>query len=144
MSRQRSQARRLAVQAIYQWQLAGQNIGDIVAHMLTETDTNPKKLDVDYFRSLVEGISSNVGKLDEALKPHLARSIDSVDPVERAVLRLGVYELMNHIEVPYRVVINESVELAKTFGAEQGHKFVNGVLDKASKELRAVEWGAKS
>lgn len=144
MSRQRSQARRLAVQAIYQWQLAGQNVRDIVAHMLTETDSSPKKLDVDYFRELVEGIAANTSALDLALKPHLARAIESVDPVERAVLRLGAYELMNHLEVPYRVVINESVELAKTFGADQGHKFVNGVLDKAAKDLRAAEWTAKS
>lgn len=143
MSRQRSQARHLAVQAIYQWQLAGQSVEKVISHMLVEADSSPKKLDVEYFRQLVHGIVAQVSELDEALKPHLSRALDSVDPVERAVLRLATYELKNNMEVPYRVVINEYVELAKTFGADQGHKFVNGVLDKASKDLRAIEWAAK-
>ncbi|MCG8081879.1 MAG: transcription antitermination factor NusB, partial [Candidatus Thiodiazotropha taylori] len=86
----------------------------------------------------------NLGQLDELLKPSLDRAIDSVDPVERAILRIGAYELQHKIEVPYRVVINEAVEMAKVFGAEQGHKFVNGVLDQVARKVRAVEMDAKS
>jgi N utilization substance protein B len=137
VSRQRSKARSLAVQAVYQWQMAGQNVQDIVNHFLTEHAD--KKVDTDYFRELVVGVPGELSRLDEALSPHLDRSIESIDPVERAVLRIGVYELANHPEIPYRVVINEAIEMAKVFGAEQGHKYVNGVLDKAAKTLRPME-----
>ena len=142
MSRQRSKARSIAVQAIYQWQLAGQNVQDIVNQFLAEH--SGKKVDLDYFRDLVQGVPNNLSRLDEALADHLDRSINSVDPVERAVLRIAVYELVDHPEIPYRVVINEAIELAKVFGAEQGHKYVNGVLDKAAKTLRPVEVKAKA
>lgn len=137
MSRQRSKARSLAVQAVYQWQMAGQNVQDIINHLLTEQADN--KLDTDYFRELVNGVAGELTRLDESLSPHLDRSIESIDPVERAVLRIGVYELASHPEIPYRVVINEAIEMAKVFGAEQGHKYVNGVLDKAAKGLRPLE-----
>lgn len=137
MSRQRSKARSLAVQAVYQWQMAGQNVQDIINHLLTEQADN--KLDTDYFRELVNGVAGELTRLDESLSPHLDRSIESIDPVERAVLRIGAYELASHPEIPYRVVINEAIEMAKVFGAEQGHKYVNGVLDKAAKGLRPLE-----
>ncbi|RDH83534.1 MAG: transcription antitermination factor NusB [endosymbiont of Escarpia spicata] len=141
MSRKRSQARRHAVQAVYQWQMAGQDVGSIVDQFLAEQDV--KSFEVPYFQDLLHGVPRHLTELDELLKPALDRAIESVDPVERAVLRLGVYELNFHPEVPYRVVINESVELAKVFGAEQGHRFVNGVLDKVAKEIRKVEMKAK-
>ncbi|RDH89802.1 MAG: transcription antitermination factor NusB [endosymbiont of Seepiophila jonesi] len=141
MSRKRSQARQHAVQAIYQWQMAGQDVGAIVEQFLAEQDV--KSFEVPYFQDLLHGVPRHLTELDELLKPALDRAIESVDPVERAVLRLGVYELNYHPEVPYRVVINESVELAKVFGAEQGHRFVNGVLDKVAKEIRKVEMKAK-
>jgi len=137
VSRQRSKARSLAVQAVYQWQMAGQNVQDIINHLLTEQADN--KLDTDYFRELVNGVAGELTRLDESLSPHLDRSIESIDPVERAVLRIGAYELASHPEIPYRVVINEAIEMAKVFGAEQGHKYVNGVLDKAAKGLRPLE-----
>jgi len=140
VSRQRSKARSLAVQAIYQWQMAGQDIADIVSHFLDENAG--KKLDSDYFEELVRAVPTNLSRLDEALIDHLSRSIKSVDPVERAILRIAVYELIDHPETPYKVIINEAVELTKTFGAEQGHKFVNGVLDKVAKVLRPVEVAA--
>lgn len=140
MSRQRSKARSLAVQAIYQWQMAGQNVPDIVNHFLAEHAG--KKLDSEYFRELVEGVPGNLASLDQHLAPHLDRSLESIDPVERAILRLGVFELSKHPEIPYRVVINEAIELAKVFGAEQGHKYVNGVLDKAARVLRPLERSA--
>ena len=137
MSGKRSKARSHAVQALYQWQVTGQDIADIVNQFLEEQDSS--QYEVSYFRDLIAGVPTQLKKLDAALSPHLDRSIESVDLVERAILRLGAYELAEHPEIPYRVVINESVELAKTFGAEQGHKYINGVLDKVAQELRAVE-----
>lgn len=141
MSRKRSRSRSLAVQALYQWQIAGQDIGAIINHFMIEQDA--KKFDTDYFAELVRAVPTRLTELDAALQPCIDRSLDAVDPVERAILRLGAYELMAHPEIPYRVVINEAVELAKTFGAEKGHRYVNGVLDKAARALRAVETAAR-
>ncbi|PVV12086.1 MAG: N utilization substance protein B [gamma proteobacterium symbiont of Ctena orbiculata] len=137
MSEKRSQARKHAVQAIYQWQIAGQDVADIINQFLEEQDL--KSFEIPYFQDLMKGVPSHLVELDELLKPTLDRAIESVDPVERAILRLGVYELSHKPEIPYRVVINEAVELAKVFGAEQGHKFVNGVLDQVAKKVRTVE-----
>lgn len=142
MSRQRTQARRLAVQALYQWQMAGQDVADIMNHLLVEHDNGKNKTDVEYFRELVSAVPGNLTRLDEALQANISRPIEQVDPVERAILRLAAYELAEHPEIPYRVVINEAVELAKVFGAEQGHRFVNGVLDKTAQTLRPVETSA--
>jgi transcription antitermination protein NusB len=141
MSEKRSQARRYAVQAIYQWQMAGQDVNEIVNQFLEEQEL--QGFEVPYFQDLVKGVPTHLGELDSLLKSSLDRAIESVDPVERAVLRIGVYELHYKPEVPYRVVINEAVEMAKVFGAEQGHKYVNGVLDKVAKQVRAVEIAAK-
>ncbi|MBL1260597.1 MAG: transcription antitermination factor NusB [Thiotrichaceae bacterium] len=137
MSRTRSQARRCAVQALYQWQLTGADVAEVVAQILEEKDV--KKVDSSYFRGLFGGVVKQVDKMDALLTPALDRSIKSIDPVELAIMRLGAYELQYNIEVPYRVVINEAVELAKTFGADQGHKYVNGVLDKLAVTLRGPE-----
>ncbi len=139
MSRKRSQARSCAVQAIYQWQITGQSLADIYDQFLSEVEV--RKLEIPYFKDLLFGVPKDLKALNGHLQPWLDRSIESVDPVERAVLRLGAYELLRHPEVPYRVVINEAVELAKTFGAEQGHRYVNGVLDKLAKDLRKAETG---
>jgi N utilization substance protein B len=141
MSRQRSRSRRLAIQALYQWQIAGQDVVDIVSHFMVEQDA--KTFDTEYFEELVHGVPASLNKLDEALGACLDRSLEAVDPVERAILRLGAYELIKHPEIPYRVVINEAVELAKTFGAEKGHRYVNGVLDKAARALRPLEAAAR-
>jgi N utilization substance protein B len=141
MSQKRSQARRHAVQAIYQWQMAGQDVGEIANQFLEEQDL--AGFEVTYFKDLLQGVPKHLNELDELLKPALDRAIESVDPVERAVLRLGAFELRYKPEVPYRVVINEAVELAKVFGAEQGHKYVNGVLDQVAKQVRSVEIRAK-
>lgn len=142
MSRQRSKARGLAVQAIYQWQMAGQPVNDIVAQFLTEHAG--RKVDTDYFRDLVVGVIANRERIDQGLGDDLDRDIERVDPVERAVLRMAGYEFLEHPEIPYRVVINEAVELAKVFGAEKGHRYVNGVLDKAARRLRSLELAAGS
>ena len=137
MSRQRSRSRSLAIQALYQWQMAGQDVAAIINHFMLEQDA--KKFDSDYFSELVHGVPARLNELDAALAPCIDRALESVDPVERAILRIGAYELMHRQDIPYRVVINEAVELAKSFGAEAGHKFVNGTLDKAAKSLREVE-----
>jgi len=137
MSRTRSQARRCAVQALYQWQLTGEDVAEVATQILEEKDA--RKVDTSYFRGLLSGVVKQVDKMDALLAPALDRSIESLDPVELAIMRMGAYELQYNLEVPYRVVINESVELAKTFGADQGHKYVNGVLDKLAVTLRGPE-----
>ncbi len=137
MSQARSKARRCAVQALYQWQVGGGNVGEIFNQFLVEQ--NMAKVDEEYFKDLLEGVAKNLDELDAELKPHLDRDINSVDPVERAVLRLGAYELIHRMDVPYRVCINEALEAAKMFGAEQGHRYVNGILDKVAKSARELE-----
>lgn len=137
MSNKRSRARHHAVQALYQWQVAGGNLAEIEEQFLS--DESVTTFELDYFKELLHGIPQHLTELDARLAPLLSRSIESVDPVERAILRLGAYELMHKPEIPYRVVINECVELAKVFGAEQGHRFVNGVLDKMAQTARGAE-----
>lgn len=141
MSKPRSKARRLAVQALYQWQLTGQTAYDIGQQFAQDQDL--KGSDRDYFEELLTQVPRYAEELDEYLAPNLDRPLKEVDPVERAILRLGVYELRYRKDVPYRVVINESIELAKTFGGEQGHKYVNSILDLVAKKLRAAEVAAK-
>ena len=99
--------------------------------------------DLEYFEDLVRGVEAHRAELDAGLKPFLDREIEQVDPIERATLRLGAYELKHRPDVPYRVVLNEAVELAKRFGAEHGHTYVNGVLDKLAREWRAAEAGPR-
>ena len=135
----RRRARRCAVQALYQWQVGGNDLNDIEAQFRAEPDN--RKADLDYFHELLHRVPAQVEALDAQLAPYLDRPIAEVDPVERAILRLGAYELAECLDVPYRVVINEAVDLAKTYGAEQGHKFINGVLDKLARVLRSVERG---
>ncbi|OOZ38820.1 N utilization substance protein B [Solemya pervernicosa gill symbiont] len=137
----RARARRIAVQALYQWHMTGQNIAAIESQFIVEQDFS--RVDKEYFSDLLHGVPTTLDQIDEKLAPALHRGIEEVDPVERAILRLGTYELLKRIDIPYKVVINESVELAKTFGADQGHKFINGVLDKVAKTLRAAEVAAK-
>lgn len=136
-SRERHRARRAAVQGLYQWQLTGNNVGDIETHILETAAADGA--DRDYFRTLIHGVPANVTRLDDLVTPFLDRDLQSVDPVERAILRLGAFELLERPEVPWRVVISEGVELAKQFGGEQGHRYVNAILDKAARVARAVE-----
>ncbi len=131
----RRKARVLALQAIYSWQLSKNPIADIEQQMLLENDIS--KVDVDYFKDLARGVAVNHKQLDVIVTPHLTRPFDDLDEVEKAILRLSSYELKFREDVPYKVAINEAIELAKMFAADDSHKFVNGVLDKAVKELRA-------
>lgn len=130
----RRKAREFAVQAIYSWQISQNDISDIEAHFLTENKA--RRFDVAYFQQLLHGVSKKVGAIDLAISPYVDRPLDEVDQVEKAILRLAVYELSDCNDVPYKVIINEAIELAKSFAADDSHKFVNGVLDKAVKLLR--------
>jgi N utilization substance protein B len=136
-SQARHRARRGAVQALYQWQLGGSSGFDIRGEF-RERD-GMEGTDWGFFDELVEGVINNVEALDVVLSPHLDRGVSSLDPVERAILRLATRELTAHLEVPFKVVINEAVELARTFGAEQSHRYVNGVLDAMAREVRSGE-----
>ncbi len=133
----RRKAREYAVQAIYQWQMTGNPLNEIEAQYLTTMNAN--KVDTEYFQELFMGVLTDLETLDQKLAPALDRDIEEIDPIERGVIRLSAFELMKRIDIPKKVVINEGIELAKTFGATDGHKFVNGVLDKISKDLRPHE-----
>lgn len=133
----RRKARRLAVQALYQWQISENEPKSI--ELQFEEDNETSKVDMDYFAELLHGIPRNFEELDTLIQPQMSRPIIEVDPVERAILRIASYELKHRPDVPYKVVINEAVELAKTFGGTDGHKFVNGVVDKLAVSLRATE-----
>jgi transcription antitermination protein NusB len=134
----RIRARRSAVQALYQWQMTQMPMNDVIAEFENER-VELKKADKRYFRDLLEGTTRQIMELDAQLTPLLDRPVNELDPVERAVLHIGIYELMFHPELPWRVVVNESVELAKMFGAEQSHKYINGVLDNAARKIRVQE-----
>ena len=133
----RRKARRFAVQAIYQWQLASANLASIEAEFRTDNDMS--KVDLEYFHDILHGVPREKSELDAKIQPLLDRRLDELTPVELAILRLGAYEMVHRLDVPYKVVINESVELAKTFGATDGHKYVNGILDKLAQRDRMVE-----
>lgn len=138
----RKKARRLAVQALYQWHVAGQAISQIEAEFIADNDMT--KVDQPYFTELLRTVVASHQPLDELISGHIDRPLKDLTPVELAILRLGTYELMHRLDVPYRVVINEGVELSKTFGANEAHKFVNGVLDKLARQLRKTEQTARS
>ncbi len=136
----RHKAREAAVQALYQWQLTQQAPEQIENHFILDHEMNG--VDLEYFHHLVREVPRHLHELDDHIAPHLDRALGEVDPVERAILRLGAYEFEFQPEIPYKVILNEAVELAKTFGAEHGHKYVNAILDKVAAELRAKEVAA--
>jgi transcription antitermination protein NusB len=133
----RSRARRRATQAIYAWQIGGNTMAKVIEEFQHEQDM--EIADIAYFEDLLRGVERHCADLDRSLAPFLDRDIAQIDPIERAVLRIAAYELQHRPDVPYRVVINEAIEVTKRFGAEHGHTYINGVLDKAAKEWRAAE-----
>lgn len=133
----RTQARRVALQALYQWQMTNNSALDIMRYFQESGFLG--ELDFDLFKELLENIIEQHEQVDENYAEFLDRQVSRLDPVERAILRIGSYELQYQIATPYKAVINESVELAKRFGAEESHKFINGVLDKVAKKLRSAE-----
>ncbi len=136
----RSRARRLAVQALYSWQLAGEPVEDIYKYYSEDRDFD--RTDAAYFKELLLEITSDSESLNILLAQYADRDLDQLTPVEHAILWVGLFELRDHLEVPFAVVINEAVELSKKFGAENGHRYVNAVLDKAAKDLRTAVTGA--
>jgi N utilization substance protein B len=136
----RRRSREFALQGLYQWQLSGKDPAMIAAD-LAESQDFPKS-DIPYFRSLLNGAIERAGDLEVEIAPLLDRPFGELSPVERGILLLAGFELLRELEVPYRVVINEAVELAKVYGGTDGHKFVNGVLDKLAARLRVVEVSA--
>lgn len=130
-------ARELALQGVYSWQLSNNPVEQVELMLATSSDMS--KVDMAFFQSLLRGSIGRYEELDEQIKPFLGRLPEELDPIEKAILRLATFELVQCIETPYKVVINEAIELAKSFGAQDSHKFINGVLDKAVKTLREHE-----
>jgi transcription antitermination protein NusB len=136
--RARIKARRNTVQALYQWFMTGKDVADVIAEF--ESDEHKlAKTDVDYFKHLLRGTIKHNDDLDTRIVKLLDRPVDELDAIERAILHIGCFELEHNLEIPWRVVVNESIELAKIFGAEESHKYINGVLDKVARELRSTE-----
>ncbi len=134
------EARSFALQALYQWHMAGSTLGAIEAEFRAENDMS--RADMKLFSGLLHGVPSRSTELDQVFAPYLDRKLEDLDPIELTVLRMGSYELAAMIDVPYRVAINEAVNLAKIFGATESHKYVNGVLDRVARDLRAPEISA--
>ena len=132
---QRHKARHFALQAVYQWQLTGMSATEIEKQFLE--DQPIQGADLDYLHDLISGVINNVEAIDETYAPHLTRPLEDLDQVDKAVLAVGTFELMYRQEIPYRVVINEAIILAKEFAEQDSHKFVNGVLDKVVKAIKA-------
>ena len=137
MSSSRTNARKAAVQALYQWQMTGQSLVEIERQFKEEDRL--KDVQKSYFTELFHGVPKNLTEIDLELTEFVDRPVDMIDPVERAILRIGVYELINRLDMPYRVILNEGINLAKYFGADGSHKYVNGILDKVAQQKRAVE-----
>ena len=136
----KQKARKLLVQALYSWELGGTDLQTIEVNFHLENDMS--KIDTDLFKKVLYEVPKNLAKIDEAYQPYLDREQDQLDPVSRAVLRIATYELLFSIEVPYKVAINEGVNLAKTFGPTDAYKFINGVLDRVAARARVVEIAA--
>jgi len=141
MSQSKTNARKAVVQALYQWQMTGQSLLSI--ELQFEEDGRFKGIQKSYFKELFHGIPECLDTIDAVLGEFVDRPVDVIDPVERAILRLGAYELIYRPEMPYRVVLNESINLAKDFGADGSHRYVNGILDKVAQAKRAVEINSK-
>lgn len=130
-------ARRLVLQALYQWQMSGHELYDVEAQFRVANDMN--KIDTNYFCRLLHGIPEKLAELEASFTPFLDRPLQSLNPIELAVLRIGTYELQYCPEIPYRVVLDESISLAKEYGSQDGFRYVNGVLNNLAQQVRHVE-----
>ncbi|AWX98731.1 N utilization substance protein B [Marinomonas primoryensis] len=136
-SQLRSASRRLALQAVYQWQMNQSAVSEIETQFVMDQDMD--SCDKVYFREILQGVTASAKKLDNLFEELLDRPLSELDPIELAIMRIGSFELSQRLDVPYRVAINESVELAKGFGATESHKYVNGILDKLAQRVRREE-----
>lgn len=135
--RGKRRARKLALQALYQWHMSQHDVYEIEAQF--RVVNNMDKVDVGYFCDILRGVPQHIQVIEEQFSPFLDRNIGSLNPVELAVLRLGTFELLYKMEVPYKVVLDESISLAKSFGSQDGHKYVNGVLNQVAQQVRKIE-----
>ncbi|MBT1452296.1 transcription antitermination factor NusB [Glaciecola sp. XM2] len=133
----RKKARTLALQALYSYLMSGNEMRQVELAMATSNDMS--QVDMEYFQAILHGVDADPEAIDAAYKPYLGRLPEELDPIEKSIMRLATFELIERIDTPFKVVINEAIELAKTFGAEESHKFINGALDKAVKTLRKDE-----
>jgi len=140
--KKRKHARDKVLQALYQWQLSGEDLDWIRQHYLEEQGVSSG--DEAYFLELLYQIPAEVEQLDETYRKSMTHTEDRLDPIECNILRIATYEFIHHLEIPYKVVINEAVNLAKTYGADESHKFVNGVLDPLSLQIRELETASNS
>ena len=129
----RRRARECAAQALYSWYISQNSIEQVELHFIADEDMNG--VDLPYFRKLLRGVVDNIDAVDASLRPYLDRAENEVDPIERTILRLSAYELQFQLDVPYKVAINEGIEVAKVFGSDDSHKYVNGILDKLAPAL---------
>ena len=136
----RRRARRLLLQALYQWQMSGADEAEIERQF--REDPNFERIDADFFHEVLRGVIASCAELDACLAPLLDRKVMELDRVELALLRMGVYELCHRQDVPFKVAISEAVGLARVFGAEESHRYVNGVLDAVARSQRAREVAA--
>jgi transcription antitermination protein NusB len=136
-TRARSIARKLAMQALYQWQMTAHEPNEITRQFVESDEF--AGADREYFEALLRGCIKDKDQINTAITPFIDRPLDQLDPVETAILMMGMFELQSRPDVPYRVAINEAVDLAKRFGATDAHKYVNAVLDRAAKEIRSAE-----
>ena len=137
MSQARSNARKNVVQALYQWQMTGTSVIEI-ERQFSESD-RLKNVQRSYFSELLRGVPRELVAIDDALKLFVDRPVEKIDPVERAILRMSIFELFHRLDIPYRVILNEAVSLSKIYGAQDGYKYINGVLDKVARRYRADE-----
>jgi N utilization substance protein B len=135
--KKRKHAREKALQALYQWQLSGEDLDWIKDHYMEEQGVASG--DPEYFLELLYKIPSTVTELDDAYRKYMQNFEDNLDPIECNILRIATHELVHHLEIPYKVIINEAVRLAKSYGADEGYKFVNGVLDPLARKIRESE-----
>lgn len=130
-------ARKLALQALYQWHMSGHDLAEVETQF--RVANNMDKIDGEYFTRILHGVPAHLSILEDSISPFLDRPIHGLNPVELAVLRLGTYELVYCLEIPYKVVLDESISLAREFGSQEGHRYVNGVLNQVAKKIRATE-----
>jgi N utilization substance protein B len=133
----RSNARKKALQALYQWHMSGNDLAEIESQFHEEQ--NMDKVDLEYFHALLHQVPAEVNALDQLIDQYSNRKDDEIDPIEQSVLRLAAYEIKHRIDVPYKVVISEAISLAKMFGSDKSHVFINSILDKLAKQLRSHE-----
>ena len=130
-------ARKLALQALYQWLMSGSDLHEIEAQF--RVINNMEKVDGDYFCRLLHGVPAHIADLEASISPFLDREISGLNPIELTVLRIGAFELFNCPEIPYKVILDESISLTKEFGSQDGHRYVNGVLNNLARQVRAIE-----